>query len=408
MCSPCGSNSSDIGDEAIFRHSESRNLRYKVDGSIRHGSCCQGPTGEKSTFPTTWCRFLANGPLDGSVSDLHPVDPEVPSAMRRAAGSLLAIPTRRPGATATPEIHLAYATGLSAGDFRLFASTLNFETGAGSRFALEEQVLRTMAEWTDLDVQGVITRLREFVRRRMMPESAGELITRESVLLHFGASDEGALFPCRSEIKSTENPVSRASVQKATTLLQSGVRYLCLHGGAGVGKTTALQELDAALPADSITVKYDCYGGGRYLDPSALRHRTQDAFLQLTNELAAHLKLPLLLSRRQDSDYPRLFVNRLRHASEALNAKNPSALIVITIDAADNAVYAAQSRNPVEPSFVHDFLQLTDQPMNVRFIVTARTGRLELLQLPRAYHRMEIEPFSRLERAMVESGVRMS
>ena len=240
-------------------------------------------------------------------------------------------------------------------------------------------------------------RLREFVRQRMMPESAGKLITRELVLLHFGASDEGALFPCRSEIKSTENPVSRASVQEATTLLQSGVQYLCLHGSAGVGKTTALQELDAALPADSITVKYDCYGGGRYLDPSALRHRTQDAFLQLTNELAAHLKLPLLLSRRQDSDYPRLFVNRLRHASEALNAKNSSALIVITIDAADNAVYAAQSRNPVEPSFVHDFLQLTDQSMNVRFIVTARTGRLELLQLPRAYHRMEIEPFSRLE-----------
>ena len=28
MCSPCGSNSSDIGDEAIFRHSESRNLSY--------------------------------------------------------------------------------------------------------------------------------------------------------------------------------------------------------------------------------------------------------------------------------------------------------------------------------------------------------------------------------------------
>ena len=217
------------------------------------------------------------------------------------------------------------------------------------------------------------------------------------MLLHFGASDEGTLFPCRSEIKSTEKPVSRASVQEATTLLQSGVQYLCLHGGAGVGKTTALQELDAALPADSIMVKYDCYGGGRYLDPSALRHRTQDAFLQLTNELAAHLKLPLLLSRRQDSDYPRLFVNRLRHASEALNARNPNALIVITIDAADNAVYAAESRNSVEPSFVHDFLQITAQPMNVRFVVTARTGRLELLRLPRAYHGMEIRPFSRSE-----------
>ena len=30
---------------------------------------------EKSTFPTTWCRFLVNGPLDGSVSDLHPMRP---------------------------------------------------------------------------------------------------------------------------------------------------------------------------------------------------------------------------------------------------------------------------------------------------------------------------------------------
>lgn len=327
----------------------------------------------------------------------QPVDPEVPSAVRKAAGSPLPVPTRKPKTTAAPELRLAYAAGLSVDDFRVFASNLNFETNTGSRFALEEQVLRTMDEWTDLDVQGVITRLREFVRRRMMPESAGELITRESVLLHFGASDEGALFPCPSEIKSTEKPVSRASVQKATTLLRSGVQYLCLHGVAGVGKTTALQDLDVALPADSITVKYDCYGGGRYLDPSALRHRIQDAFLQLTNELAARLNLPLLLIRRQDSDYPRLFVNRLRHAAEALNARNPDALIVIAIDAADNAVYAAQSRNPVESSFVHDFVQLSDQPKNVRFVVTTRTGRLDLLKLPRSYCRMEIRPFSRSE-----------
>ena len=34
MCSPCGSNSSDIGDEAIFRHSESRNLSYNEAKAI--------------------------------------------------------------------------------------------------------------------------------------------------------------------------------------------------------------------------------------------------------------------------------------------------------------------------------------------------------------------------------------
>ena len=274
---------------------------------------------------------------------------------------------------------------------------LRFEAGAGSRFALEEQVLRAIADWTDRDVQQVVTGLREFVRNRMRPEFAGELMTRESVLLHFGTSDESALIPCPSVIASTESPVSRAPIREAVDMLRSGVQHLCLHGHAGVGKTTALQEIEAALPAGSVMVKYDCYGGGRYLDPSALRHRSQDAFVQLTNELAVRLKLPLLLSRRHGSDYPRLFANRLKHAARALASHLPDALIVIAVDAADNAVVAAQSRTPAEPPFIHDFVRLTEQPENVRFVVTARTGRLESLQLPRSYGTREIEPFSRQE-----------
>lgn len=42
-------------------------------------------------------------------------------------------------------------------------------------------------------------------------------------------------------------------------------------------------------------------------------------------------------------------------------------------------------------------MQLADQPENVRFIVTTRTGRLESLQLPRSYRRKEIGPFNRSE-----------
>ena len=81
-------------------------------------------------------------------------------------------------------------------------------------------------------------------------------------------------------------------------------------------------------------------------------------------------------------------------------AQHPDALIVVAIDAADNAVAAAQSRMPVEPSFVdRDFVRLTDQPENVRLVVTARTGRLGTLQLPRSYSTREIEPFSLQETA---------
>ena len=162
----------------------------------------------------------------------------------------MTIPTRKPGATVAPEIRLAYATRLDAENFRAFASALRFEAGAGSRFALEEQVLRAIADWTDQDVQRVVTGLRQFVRQRMRPEFAGEMITRESVLLHFGTSEEMALFPCPSEIASTESPVSRAPVREAVDMLRSGVQYLCLHGRAGVGKTTALQEIEAAFPRD--------------------------------------------------------------------------------------------------------------------------------------------------------------
>ena len=327
----------------------------------------------------------------------QPVDQKVHSAVQRAAASSSTVPKRRPEATASPELRLAYATGLDAEELRAFASALRFEAGAGSRFALEERVLRAIADWTDYDVQHVVTGLRQFVRDRMRPEYAGETITRESVLLHLGASEELALFPCPSEITPTEAPICRAPVREAIDLLRSGVRHLCLHGRAGVGKTTALQEIEDALPAGSIMVKYDCYGGGRYLDPSELRHRSQDAFIQLTNELAARLRLPLLLSRHHGSDYPRLFMNRLKHAARALAAQHPDALIVIAVDAADNAVAAAQDRRPVEPSFVHDFVRLTEVPRNVHFVVTARTGRLETLQLRRTYCTREIKPFSRRE-----------
>ena len=327
----------------------------------------------------------------------QPVAQDMVPALQHAAVSTLAIPRSKPRATAPPEVRLAYATGLSAQDFRAFASALHIEAGAGSRFQLEEQVLRAIAEWSDLDIQRVVTGLKEFIRHRMKPEGTGETITRESVLLHLGVSDELALFPCPSEIAPTEAPVSRAPVREAAEMLRSGARYLCLHGRAGVGKTTALQEIERALPPGSIMMKYDCYGGGRYLDPSALRHRSRDAFIQLTNEIAATLRLPLLLSPHHGSNLPRLFVNRLKHAADALAAQHPDALIVVAVDAADNAVVAAQERSPPETPFIHDFVGLTEQPGNVRFVVTARTGRLMTLQLPRCYHLKEIEPFSRQE-----------
>lgn len=326
-------------------------------------------------------------------------DAELVAAMGRAAGGHVTPPKTKPAATAADELRLAHATGLNREDFQAFAAAFSLDTGTGSRFAIEEKVLRAVAAWTDHDVQRIVVGLRQFVRNRMRPEFAGEQITREAILLHLGAADFDTLFPCPPKLASIAEPISRQPIRDAARLVLDGAQRVCLHGGGGVGKTTALQEIAAALPANSLMVTYDCYGEGRYLDPSAYRHRSTDAFLQLTNELASRLALPLLLSRHQGSDFPRLFANRLAHAAKALAAQDPKALIVIAIDAADNAITAAASRTPIETPFVRDFILIGDLPANVRFVVTARTGRLPQLHLPADYRKVEIEPFLLAETA---------
>ncbi len=347
-----------------------------------------------SKLAKAWKAIAKHRPTDArtlvTLVSNQPVHRNLAHAVQRMAT------TNAPPAGDTPEGCLARVAGLGTQELRAFASSLSFKCGAGSRLALEEDVLRSISDWTDSHLRHVVTNLQDFVRRKMMPDTKGELITRESVLVRLGVSDESALFPCPSAIEPAKTPVLRAAVREAARKLQKQ-QYICLHGQAGVGKTTALQEIASTLPDGSIMLKYDCYGAGRYLDPSALRHRTKDAFLQLTNELAVALRLPFFLLPPSDTDYPRQFMKRLRHAAATLHGKNPAGFVVVAVDAADNAVVAGRQEQPTERSFTHDFVRLADLPPNVRFVVTARTGRLHYLGLPPNYLKIEVKPFEQEE-----------
>ena len=328
----------------------------------------------------------------------QPIHPEVESVVRRASQSLVTIPTKKPSAKAPGEVRMAFASGLTSDEFVRFASSLRFEGDEGSRLAIEGRMLRAIAEWTGPSIRQPEANFRHFIRRSMMPDTSGEIITHEDVRVRLvGASNDSDLFPCPTKIDRTERPVRRASIREAIRALKGGNQHVCLHGGAGTGKTTALQEIQAGLPIGSVMVVYDCYGNGRYLASSTLRHRPRDAFLQLTNELATRLRLPLFLTPEPQIDYPRLFAVRLLYAAKTLAAHDREALIVIAVDAADNAIAAGKSRD--EQHFVRDFLLIRDQPPNVRFVVTSRTGRLDQLQLPNSYRRIEIAPFNRDETA---------
>lgn len=339
------------------------------------------------------------GPVDVALVTNQPISPAMETAISTIAGGGISVPKARPAKDATDAVKLAYAAGLATKTLPAFARALVFKGGTGSRFAIEEELLTEMAAWTDLELQKTVTDLRQFIRQRMRPEFKGEVITRESVLLGLGVSSIGAMFPCPATLKLIDEPVVRASVADAAQQILEGQQRLCLHGPGGIGKTTALQQIEAALPPQSHMITFDCYGGGTFMDAGELRHRPEDAFLQLSNELATRLRMPILLGRHQVADPARHFLNRLRHAAAAHATAYPEALIVIAVDAADNATTAAASRKPAEACFVQDFLALGDLPSNVRLVVTARTGRLAELMLPRAFVKTEILPFSRAETA---------
>ena len=109
-----------------------------------------------------------------------------------------------------------------------------------------------------------------------------------------------------------------------------------------------------------------------HLNSNGYRHQAEDAFLQLGNEAASRLLLPPMFAER-GINHARRFAAKLTGAAEALAARDPpEALLVIAVDAADNAVIAARFCIPPERAFVHDFARLGDVPHNVRLLLTAR------------------------------------
>ncbi len=305
-----------------------------------------------------------------------------------------------PWKTGDSKLHrLVSASGLSPSEFRSFAFVFDCVTSAnvGSRFSMEDGILTTIATFQDVEFQTTFLQLRNFVRKRMLPEAAGEQITKQNILIQFGVSDESALFPCPPAMKPVSGLVSRDESERIVETMKQGTQRICFHGGAGVGKTTALQEINSSLPANSHMIVFDCYGAGSYLDASKLRHRPRDAFTQLSNELAERLRIPLFLQRSESIDYARAFCRRLEIAAETLKLVSPDAFLVIAVDAADNSISAANAFYGNDTCFVPELMSFHQLPENVRIIVSARTGRLDELSPPSAYVRIELSGFTKDE-----------
>lgn len=292
-------------------------------------------------------------------------------------------------------VRLREASRLGSVEFTDFLRVLDVsDCGEGSRFGQRIELIKELGQHGGSDLWKQYYDLKGRIWDKMMPEASHEPpLTRHDLLPVFGLSTYRQAFPAEPHFEILIKTLSRSEAEKlAELVVKTADRPVCLHAGAGRGKTTLLQMLEQNLPVHSVVVAFDCYGGGTYRNPADVRHIPQRAIMQISNEVAGRTGSPLLLSiPASREDLLREFIGRLETAVSLLRKSNENALIVLAIDAVENSVYAARERN--ERSFIHD-LFAQPLPKGVRLLVTCRSESKDLLDLPSGYQEFQLEGFT--------------
>lgn len=294
------------------------------------------------------------------------------------------------------------ASGLSGQQLLAFLDALDFsDMHFGSRAALQDAIAKEVSQMSGDNANSLVLQMQSTIRRLMLPEAAGEMITSSTVLSWFGISTQSALFPAVADFQPMVDPIQRNPAKEVGDALLAGDVLVCLHGLAGCGKTTTIRQLHSLLPDGSICVLFDCYGAGRYSHSNDRRHLPENAFLQIINDIAMQQGVPLLLAK-QSSRLVNIhtFIERIKQSAELLAKVSPNGFLTILIDAADNSVSAAERDPTASSCFVWEIANcdLSEFPSNVRIVISSRTGRKDRLRLPSNKTKyIECPPFSRTE-----------
>ncbi|MGI6427049.1 MAG: hypothetical protein ACOX0L_05600 [Natronincolaceae bacterium] len=285
-------------------------------------------------------------------------------------------------------------TKLESKKFIGFLLCLDFsDCGASIREIQSSEVIQKLRLWGNTDLKSDYNNLIMFINKQMTPEAANLGPIDKYSVLGILSQTEDLMFPARSHIFHVKDYVERDITSKIIEKIINGRnQYLSLHSSGGMGKTTVINNLENKLPKGSVVLTYDCYGGGGYLDPSTPRHTYKKAIYQLCNDLALRCSTPFLLGRGLDnSELLEQFSIRINEAIKVIQDYNPKAFLIIVLDALDNSYEASILNN--DENFADKLLKIKI-PENTSFLVTARTERLENLNLPNNFEHLKLEGFS--------------
>ncbi|MCI2238116.1 hypothetical protein MO973_09675 [Paenibacillus sp. TRM 82003] len=225
--------------------------------------------------------------------------------------------------------------------------------------------------------------LREMVSTRASSIAGFDpIITRTTVLSTLQATEDD-LLPAPNLIDTPAPVIELPQVAELAQILVDASAPVLAHATGGMGKSVLASTIGGSLPRGSVTLVYDCFGAGTYRRLSSRRHEHRQAFLQLSNELAAKgLCGPVLPSDTANSRaYMRIFLDRVATAARTVAENSPEAILLLVIDAADNAVMAAGDAGTA--AFVSDLIR-EDLPSCTRLLILCRTERRSLLNPPPA------------------------
>lgn len=294
-----------------------------------------------------------------------------------------------------PFSKLRKASGLNLKDFTDFTRLLDFkDCGTNSRQLLKFELIKSISK-TSIRSKNQFNSLFKMIWDKMMPENREErTLTLIDIVANFGFSSIENLFPVSQNFENNPNIIPREQLDDIVSIIEGDACYLpiCIHGGAGIGKSTVVNQIKSNLPNYSECILFDCYGAGKYQNPEDKRHLHRNAIVQLANELAKSVGTEFLLVENESDDiYLKELIKRIRQGVDILRNRNPLGCLVFIIDAADNSITA--SRNNGERSFVEDFLNI-EIPEGCYIIATSRTYRKETLNLPDKHIDIELKPFS--------------